>query len=530
MKKLRSVLKGCFYGFLIAIVLVGIILRCTNVDIRSYWGDEVYTSLRVAGYGYEEVEQELIKKSTVTAADLIIYKQTSPERGLDKTVQGLIIEEPQHTPIYYLLTHIWTAWFQAFGNPVVIMRSFSVFISLFSLPCLYWLCLELFRERYVGLIAVAMVSVSPFHLVYAQDARPSALWSFGLLISSTLLLRSLRLNTKRSWVLYAVSIVFNLYTFLFSVFFLVGHGIYVAIMQRFRLTKVMLAYLLAAFVGLLMFLPWLFIVLDRVSVIDKATTWASWEIGSVNLLKWVLNNLRDVFFNIGEGYVYLTFLLFLLILFSLYFLVKNSPKSVWVFVFSLISVSVVALVVPDLISGKARSIASRLFVAPYLGIHLSIAYLFCTQISAVTGWLKSFWQATATGLLLLGVISCMAIAKSDIAFHQTNYSKSAMLARTINKYEHPLILASARYAGNIRGVISLSQHLNPDTQFQFVTDTQKIEFPKKSRPIFIYGGDTELILGDTNTKYKSKLILDAPNDTPNKNCCAETLWYLEGTN
>jgi hypothetical protein len=75
-------------------------------------------------------------------------------------------------------------------------------------------------------------------------------------------------------------------------------------------------------------------------------------------------------------------------------------------------------------------------------------------------------------------------------------------------------------------VISLSHHLNPDAKFQFVTDTPKIEFSDKLRPVFVYGGDTELILGDVNTKYKSKLILDAPN----KDCCAETLWYLEGLN
>jgi uncharacterized membrane protein len=514
-----------FYVFLIVIIVVGILLRCIHVDSRVYWGDEIVTSLRIAGYGYPEVIQELINKPTVSIADLMLYQHPSSVRGLTATVQELITEEPQHTPIYFLLAHLWTHWFKDFGSAVVVVRSFSVFASLLSLPCLYWLCIELFGSRYVGLIATAMVSVSPFHLVYAQEARPPALWFLAITLSSALLLRALRLNTNLSWIVYAISVVFNLYTFLFSVFVLASHGIYILFMQGFRLTKGMIAYLIAMVVGLLAFLPWFLVIISKLSVVNNATGWSSEKIGSLNLLRMMLNNFRDVFFDVGGGYAYLTFLLLTLTAFSLYFLAKTTPTSVWVFVFCLIGVTALVLLLPDFImGGKARSAASRYFIAPYLGIHLSLAYLFSTQVSAVRGWFRNFWQAITALLLVLGTASCIAISQSEVSFNQATYRNSPMLARTINKYERPLVFISTKYSNNIIGAIGLSYWLRPDTQFQFVPDTHPIQFSERAKAVFVYGGDSKLILNSANTKYQAKLVFD---DLKNQ-CCSENLWYLEG--
>jgi uncharacterized membrane protein len=515
---------GWFYVFLTVVIIFGGVLRCIHLDSRVYWYDEIFTSFRVAGYHVAEVKQELINKSTATPSDLMVYQYPSSARSLATTVQGLITEEPQHTPIYFVLARLWTQQFKDFGSAVVVIRSFSVFVSLLSFLCLYWLCLELFGSPYVGLIAIAMVAVSPFHLVYAQEARPPALWFLVTLLSSAFLLRALRLNTKLSWIAYAISVVLSIYTFLFSVFVLASHGIYIVLMQGGRLTKATIAYLIATFVGLLAFLPWLLAIISNLRALNNATGWASVKIGPLNLLRMTLNNLRDVFFSFGKGYAYLTFLLLILIVFSLYFLWHKAPKSVRVFVFSLIGVTVIALLVPDLIrGGESRSTASRYFIAPYLGIHLSLSYLFFTQGSAVVRWSRNFWQATAAFLLALGTASCIGISQSEFSLNTTVYRHSLTLARTINKYEHPLVVTSAKYFNNIIGSICLSYWLKPDTQFRFVTDPYQIQFSERVKAFFVYGGDSDLVLNSNHEKYRPELIFD---DLKNQYNTSENLWYL----
>ncbi len=523
--KITGLSTSWFYVFLTVVIIFGSVLRCINIDSRVYWYDEIFTSFRIAGYRLAEVKQELINKSTATPSDLMVYQRPSSERSLAATVQGLIAEEPQHTPIYFVLARLWTEQFKDFGSTVLVLRSFSVFVSLLSFLCLYWLCLELFDSPYVGLIAVAMMAVSPFHFVYAQEARPPVLWIFAIMLSSASLLRALRLNTKLSWIAYALSVVLNLYTFLFSVFVLASHGIYVVLMQGGRLTKTTIAYLIATIVGLLAFLPWLLVIASNLRVVNNATGWSSVKIGSLNLLKMTLNNLRDVFFSFGQGYGYLTFLLLTLIAFSLYFLWRKAPKSVWIFVFSLIGVTVIALLVPDLIrGGESRSTASRYFIAPYLGVHLSLAYLFCMQGSAAVRWSRNFWQAITAFLLALGTASCIAISQSEFSFNTTIYRHTITLARTINKYEHPLIVMSTKYPNNIIAAICLSYWLKSDTQFRFVTDTYQNQFSERTKAVFVYGGDSNLLISSNHPKYQPKLIFD---DLKNQYSTSENLWYLE---
>ena len=531
---IRYLLNSWFYIFLITIIVSGITLRCIHIDGRLYWGDEIFTSLRIAGYGSAELKQELVNKSIANVTDLMVYQQPNFIRGLGGTLQGLITEEPQHAPIYFLLANIWTYWFQDFSNSVLVVRSFSVFISLLSFPCLYWLCLELFRSQLVGLIAIAMMSVSPFHLIYSQEARPPALWFLVTILSSASLLRALRLNTNFSWFIYTISAILNLYSFLLSVFVLASHGVYIAITQGFRLTKRTIAYLITMLLCLLAFLPWILIIVSQFNMANNATGWSSDRIGSFNLLRRALNNLRDVFFSIGDGYAYLTFLLILLIVFSLYFLVRNSPPSIWGFVFSLIGVTLITSFIPDFImGGKVFSATSRYFIALYLGVNLSFAYLFYSHLNTINKWLNNLFKSIATALLILGLISCISIIQSDASFNVATFGNSKKLAEIINKYDHPLIIISAKtvkphcqIADNIVAAISLSYHLRSDAQFYFVDDPLQFELRpiKNAKNYFVHGGDSKYIVDFLSTKYKSKLLL---GDLKNQ-CASQDLWYLDG--
>ncbi len=369
-----------------------------------------------------------------------------------------------------------------------------------------------------------MASVSPFHLVYAQEARPPVLWMLSIILPSALLLRAVRLNTKLSWSIYTISVVASLYTFLFSILVFVGHGIYIFLMQRFQLNRVTRFYLASMVVSIFLFLPWLLIIIAKLKTISNATGWSSGKIGSLSLLRVFLNNLRDVFFSIGEGYAYLTFFLIFLVIFSLWFLWVKSPKSISIFVFSLIGVTIVTLLLPDLINGGAsRSAASRYFLAPYLGIHLSLAYLFYRCSKYLSKWLRISLQVVLTLLALLGLLSCITISQSDVSFNQATYRDGRNLAKIINQYDDPLIVTNAKYANNLIGIISLSYELNSNTHFQMIDDISREEFSNSSKSVFIYGGASDVLLDIERTKYEPQLIFD---DRDNR-CCSQNLWYLK---
>ncbi|MHC5731192.1 MAG: glycosyltransferase family 39 protein, partial [Nostoc sp.] len=105
--------------------------------------------------------------------DLHKYQYPNPEKNTIDAIKGIILEDSQILPLYILMTRFWV---ELFGNSVAATRSFSAFLSLLTFPCLYWLCKELFGSSLIGWIAIALVAVSPIHVVYAQEARAYSLW------------------------------------------------------------------------------------------------------------------------------------------------------------------------------------------------------------------------------------------------------------------------------------------------------------------------------------------------------------------
>src|SRR5207248_4961479 len=95
-------------------------------------------------------------------------------------------------------------------------------------PGLYWLCRELFGCSRTAWMAVALLAVSPFHVLYAQEAREYSLWTVAILLSSAALLRAARLQTRRTWWAYAASVALGLYSHTLFVLVAGAHGAYMA--------------------------------------------------------------------------------------------------------------------------------------------------------------------------------------------------------------------------------------------------------------------------------------------------------------
>lgn len=167
---------------LIAVLLaLGLFFRFANLDKKLYWMDEMITSFRIAGYSTNEFKEQFFDRREITVQDIQKYQRMHPEKTLIHTIRSLAEGDRLRMRLYFILARLWA---ELFGDSTRAIRSLSAFISLFVFPSLYWLCRELFDSPRVAWIAISLLAVSPFHVLYAQEARPYSLWVLMTVISS----------------------------------------------------------------------------------------------------------------------------------------------------------------------------------------------------------------------------------------------------------------------------------------------------------------------------------------------------------
>lgn len=490
--KTKSTLNSLNF-LIIAILVLGIFFRFVNLDKKVYWGDEVYTSLRIAGYTLTEATQELFDGKPKSIEELQQYQQPNPNRGITDTIKSLALEDSQHPPLYYIMAYFWEKWL---GSDLAIKRSLPALISLFVFPCLYWLCWELFNSTPIAWVTVAMVAVSPFHLLYAQEVREYSLWTVTILLSSWLLLRAIRLNTKFSWVIYAATLPLLLYTYLFSVLIVIGQGIYVFANEGWHWTKTRTAFLLASGFGFLTFTPWLFVVGNNLSTIQSTTSQFQEKVSLPSLFQMWGFNLSRAFIDLdSQGRIVefdnpiahiirvsLVVTLAILVGYSIYFICRKTPKRVWLFILTLMGVTGLAVILPDLIWGGIRSSVSRYLVPCYLGIQIAVAYTISSLMRITSEKRRQLWRFIALVLISGGVISCAISSQAESWWSKYGSYYNPQVAGIINQHQRPLVISSAY----VPRVLSLGYLLNPKAKIQFVAEKDITQIPDGFSDVFLY--------------------------------------------
>jgi uncharacterized membrane protein len=490
-----------FRFLIIFFLVVGIVFRFTNLDRKIYWDDEVYTSLRVSGYTVEELVEQVYNGRVISIEKLQNYQGANSEKSVIDTVKSLAIEEPQNPPIYYVITRLWV---QYFGNSVVVTRSLSALLSLIALFYLYWFCRELFQSSQTGEIATALMAVSPFHILYAQAARNYSLWTVTISLSSWALLRAMRLQTKVGWGIYALTVAVGLYTFPFSLFVSIGHGIYIAISERFRLSKVFISYLLASLVGFIAFIPWIFCIIFNSHKMGK---WRKYGGGIGDLLQAWLIQIRRIFIDDSFTQNLLFFwligiIILILVGYSIYFLCHHTQQQVWLFVVTLIVTTWVSLALPDIILGGKRSAVTRYLIPCYIGIELAVAYLFSTKIAfnTIKGFQKRLWQLIAIAIFVGGVLSYANSSSAQVWWNNgpSKIGQIPVIIPIVNQSAQPLVISDNGWAN----VISLSYSLKPNVKFQLVRQQQLPEIPEDFSDYFLYKPSKDLREGLEKNGYQ----------------------------
>jgi uncharacterized membrane protein len=449
---------------MVILIYLGVYFRFSNLENKAYWGDEAYTSLWISGYSREAVKTSIPETKIISFKDIQKYHGELEERkGISATVNRLATEDAQHPPLYYVFNYIWT---QLKGTSIASYRSFSAFIGILILLATYFLGLQVFESQASAMIFVSIVAISPFHLIWSQEAREYNLWILVIMCSSALFLRCLKFPNKIwLWVTYALSLTLGLYTHVFMSLIIGVHLIYFLSKKSIRSSrKRLLPFMLCLLLGYLLFLPW---AVNLFNVGFDAAGWTSKSLTSLTYSKiFVLNIVRTFFdfdFEPGNLLSYLGILILVIVIYSAINLAQNLRKNNYLFIFYLCIVPIVPFLLADMIMGGQRALVSRYFVSSYIGLELMVA---ATIVDKLRFRLSILITACIIGL---GLLSCYYFNQSDFWWNKNFYNDNLPIAQIINQHRNPLLIIDNNMS--LAEVLSISYNVRPSTLLMRTSDS-----------------------------------------------------------
>ncbi len=515
---------------LIGLIMVGVSFRFINLDRKVYWHDEVYTSLRAAGFDRAEIDPALFHDHIIASGSLQRFQQIKPGSSLLDTISSLAREDPQHPPLYFLLARF---WMQLWGVSITASRLLPALLSLLALPCIYGLSRELFPLPLTAGLAVTLIALSPFDVLFAQTARQYGLLTVMTLASSWLLLRALRLSQMEPsllrprsldpgwwpWLLYGMGNLIGCYTHPFFVMTPIAHGVYVLILllspgpsnassvqrgqdvgKSLRVDRQsLLAFGLSLGLTALFYSPWMWVLATNYQRTLAVTDWVQVKTGIDFLIKlWTLSFTAlfiDLDFGLQNPLTFLIRLPFILLIgVALHRTWRQTPRSTSLFIFITLLVPFLLLALPDLVLGGKRSAISRYLIPCFPAVQLAVAYWLSGLSRSATDrifQLKRKQRLRQGALALIVVASLISLglsANADTWWNRNPSHTNPQVARLIRAEHNPIVISDQGQGfTNMGELISLSYLLPPDTPLLLLGDrpnlTPELSSLRQSTPL-----------------------------------------------
>lgn len=508
---------------LVSVIVLGVAFRLTHLGRKIYWHDEVYTSLRAAGYTRLEIDETLFQNHFVPASDLHKFQQIKPGSTSRDTVASLRLEDPQHPPLYFLMAR---GWLHLFGSSRTASRLLPALLSLISLPLMYGLAQELFQSALVAWLATAFLAISPFDMLFAQTARQYSLLTLAVIAASWALVRAMTRPGLVNWGMYALAVVLGLYTHPFFGLSLIAFAVYWVMLSGVRLwqgrnqrsdfkdrtsegklqipspfplpesplwsmaLRQGVQFALANAIALGLYLPWLLVIVSNHQRMLATTDWARFPVPLIYLVKlWILS-FTSLFIDLDFGLMNpLTFLLrapfVLLIGVSLYWVCRKTSPATSLLILASLAVPFLILVIPDLLQGGKRSAVTRYLIACFPAVQLAVAFGFASWLGQRRQW--SRWLLG--GVLTAAIASCAVSAQAYTWWAKDLSFDNAKIAQIVNSEAQkgsPVIVSDiGEDYTNTGDLISLSYDLDDSVRL-YVTRQLPDLRPLQGEPLVFF--------------------------------------------
>lgn len=212
---------------IVLIILLGLFLRIYNLNSESLWSDEGYS----------------INEAKFSIHEIISHMGYNP-----------------NPPLYLITLHF---WINLFGDSAFSVRFLSFIFSSISLVLLFLLTKRIFDKK-TAVFSTLILSLSTFHIYYAQEARSYALFSMLGLLSYYSFYKFNDWSSKRNILYYLISTTLMIYTHVF--------GIFIMLSQVISIKKKLLKkwFFTLTFIGV-MYLPYISVLFQQTMHVSNET-------------------------------------------------------------------------------------------------------------------------------------------------------------------------------------------------------------------------------------------------------------------
>lgn len=223
---------------LVLVILAGTFLRLYKLGCNDLWYDEAVSVLSA----------DRITEIYSSSNEQLPYGNPASEAWQPKSPYYRR-SDPQ--PFFYYLTLRFCM--NVLGRGAFSLRLLSAIFGILSILMVYKLGIKLFDKR-AAVYAAFLISISPLHIWYGQEARQYSLAALLAVLCAYFLFLALEKRDNRFWAGYIFSAVLLVYTNYIGIFVLIcGWALFVVKKYRFSIKR----WLFANVIITLLFLPWL---------------------------------------------------------------------------------------------------------------------------------------------------------------------------------------------------------------------------------------------------------------------------------
>ncbi|MEM6754466.1 MAG: hypothetical protein AAF630_16025, partial [Cyanobacteria bacterium P01_C01_bin.38] len=309
------------------------------------------------------------------------------------------------------------------------------------------------------------------------------------------------------------------------------------VFKSFRHTKILTNYLLTSLFVVISFIPWLLIVIANFNTANQMTSWTGKPASFLRLVEVWLKNLCDIFIFWHYEFENKLFIsekifawvfgicFFILLLYAFYLLYKQTPKTVWFFVFTLTGVCSLALVSADLILEGRRSALGRYLFPSVLGIQLAFAYLLGYKITSLSlnATVRKVWQVITVTIISAGVLSNTLSSQTESWNGLNDFIIDS--SRIINQAENPLLISDGDI---IFSLMPLNFRLEPNVKLLLFSESTEKTIPDNFNNVFLWQPSAKL-RSQLEKQFELKPVLQdyKREGTIWESSSPSTLWKLE---
>jgi uncharacterized membrane protein len=175
--------------FPLLLTILALLLRLYRLDYHDYWDDEIFTTLA----------------------------SRPPLTTIYLSLSSYCI----HPPLYYMILHLW----HIFGEDIVTSRMFSVLVGTLCVPALYWLG-RLLISPSVGLLAAAMMTIAPSHIMHSQQARMYPLVALLVIVAPMLFYQAWKYGGWWRWLWCGSIVAMAFYVHVYAPFSILAFNVW----------------------------------------------------------------------------------------------------------------------------------------------------------------------------------------------------------------------------------------------------------------------------------------------------------------